>query len=263
MIKKLTQQDNEKLMEYLKEEKSFNLFIIGDVENFGYNKDFQEVYAEIDKSGNIIGVLLRYYHYYVAYSKGDFDVDGFVQIIKKDKDFEVLSGKKKIIEKFADKINFGNKRELYFAELTDDKLLEDIDLSMVRKAKMEDVELIFELREQIEEFDITPSSRETFKQAIETGTGRTFFIEKDNKAVACASTTAENSLSAMVVGVCTLSQYRKMGFATKCMTVLCKEVLEEGKELCLFYDNPEAGKIYKRIGFKDIGKWSMYLAKKK
>lgn len=28
--------------------------------------------------------------------------------------------------------------------------------------------------------------------------------------------------------------------------------------LCLFYDNPAAGRIYKRIGFRDIGKWCMW-----
>jgi len=34
-------------------------------------------------------------------------------------------------------------------------------------------------------------------------------------------------------------------------------VLQEGKVLCLFYDNPEAGKIYKRLGYVDIGKWAV------
>ncbi|MGA0633387.1 GNAT family N-acetyltransferase, partial [Bacillus thuringiensis] len=26
----------------------------------------------------------------------------------------------------------------------------------------------------------------------------------------------------------------------------------------LFYNNPTAGRIYKRLGFKDIGMWTMY-----
>lgn len=42
------------------------------------------------------------------------------------------------------------------------------------------------------------------------------------------------------------------------MEKLMADVLEEGKSLCLFYDNPEAGRIYKRLGFKDIGRWTMY-----
>jgi predicted GNAT family acetyltransferase len=76
--------------------------------------------------------------------------------------------------------------------------------------------------------------------------------------VSTASTTAENSLSAMVVGVATLLEYKKKGYATQCMVKLCQQLLQEGKELCLFYDNPAAGAIYKRIGFQDIGFWMMY-----
>ena len=56
--------------------------------------------------------------------------------------------------------------------------------------------------------------------------------------VSTASTTAENTLSAMAVGVATLENYKKKGYATKCMLKLCSELLEEEKELCLFYDNP-------------------------
>ena len=61
----------------------------------------------------------------------------------------------------------------------------------------------------------------------------------------------------MVVGVATREDYRKKGLVSKCMSKLCYDYLKEGKTLCLFYDNPEAGKIYKRLGFKEIEKWIM------
>lgn len=259
MIRKLTSSDNALLMEYLKEEKSFNLFIIGDVENFGYDSDFQDIWAEFGRDGQIIGILLRYRHFYIPYSKGDFDVKGFVDIIKGDKAFEAMSGKKSVIEKFDNLIKFAKKKEQYFAELTDNSLLDrEIDLIEVKKADIEDVDSINDLKEQIEEFDITPSNKESFRQSIETGTGRSYFINMDGIAVASASTTAENSESAMIVGVCTHPEYRRKGYATKCITALCNEILGEGRTLCLFYDNPNAGMIYKSIGFKDIGKWKMY-----
>lgn len=259
MIRKLTQMDNDQLMEYLKEEKAFNLFIIGDIENFGYDSDFQEIWAEFDENNEINGVLLRYQHFYIPYSKGKFDVKGFVDIINSDKNLEVMSGKQEVIEKLDGFMEFSKKKEQYFAELIDDSLLDmNGDLPEIRKANIEDVDAILELRECIEEFDITPSSRASFKQTTLTGTGRTYFVEMDGRVVACASTTAENSESAMIIGVCTHPEYRKKGYATKCMIVLCKEILDEGRTLCLFYDNPKAGKIYKQIGFNDIGKWRMH-----
>ena len=42
------------------------------------------------------------------------------------------------------------------------------------------------------------------------------------------------------------------------MVRLCKNLIDENKIPCLFYDNEEAGKIYKKIGFKEIDQWVIY-----
>ena len=39
--------------------------------------------------------------------------------------------------------------------------------------------------------------------------------------------------------------------------ILPADLLNEQKTLCLFYDNPEAGAVYHKLGFKTIGKWKM------
>ena len=88
--------------------------------------------------------------------------------------------------------------------------------------------------------------------------GLKLFIEKDNEIVSTVATTAETTVSAMVVGVATLPTHRQKGYASKLMISLMEEYFQNrNKELCLFYNNPKAGKIYKRLGFKDIGKWVM------
>lgn len=263
MIRKLTKSDNSKVMEYLKEESSFNLFIIGDIENFGYDSGIQDLWAEFDETDNIKGVLLRYRNHYIPYSKGEFNASEFANIIRSNDNFQVLSGKRDIVQMFENELEFGKKRSQYFSELKRQKNLNiDVDLSETQKATEDDVDLIVGLREVIEEFDPDPSAREIFLETLKTNSGRTYFIKRDGMAVACASTSAENSESAMVVGVCTHPDYRKQGLATKCLIALCKEVLDEGRKLCLFYDNPDAGRIYKRIGFEDIGRWAMYSARK-
>ena len=50
---------------------------------------------------------------------------------------------------------------------------------------------------------------------------------------------------------------RGQGLASACMRVLCRRLLENRDAVCLFYDNPAAGRIYKRLGFRDIGFWAM------
>ena len=61
----------------------------------------------------------------------------------------------------------------------------------------------------------------------------------------------------MVVSVATRKDYRRQGLMTQVLSKLCQDLLNEQKTLCLFYDNPEAGAVYHKLGFKTIGKWKM------
>jgi predicted GNAT family acetyltransferase len=259
LIRKLTSQDHKQLFSLLKEEPSFNLFLIGDIEAFGYDKDFQEIWGEFAEDGTLNAVLLRYYDSYIPYARSSFNVKGFAEIMKSKHDSIQLSGKSEVVEQFEriEGLPLGKKRVMYFCECKTDKYIEEVTAD-IKIATIEDVDRIIELRKRITEFTTTPSSRRMLVTSIETKTGRTYYIEDDGKIVSSASTTAENSLSAMVVGVCTDENYRQKGYASAIMQKLIKDLISERKTLCLFYDNPKAGNIYKRLGFYDIGTWTMY-----
>jgi predicted GNAT family acetyltransferase len=265
MIIKTDAAWHEKVMDYLSEEPALNLFIIGDIENFGYEADFQDIWADVDDDGIIQGILLRYFGNYLPYAKGAIDAEAFSQIINKDTRYEMLSGKKEITEQFYPYVNFERTKETFFAELKDSSQLNKETIrDGIQAAGLADVDRLMALKSQIKEFDIRETARQSLEQAITTKTGRTYFFQEGDYIVSCASTTAENSLSAMIVGVCSHPDKRNHGLASRCMNALCLDVLAEGKTLCLFYDNPKAGSIYKRLGFQDIGIWSMnYPAHKK
>ncbi|WP_221563676.1 GNAT family N-acetyltransferase [Alkalihalobacillus sp. TS-13] len=259
MIRKLTEKDHEQVMSFLSEERAINLFIIGDIENFGYETDFQQIWGEWDRADELIAILLRYKENFIPYAKGPFDVEGFAKIITSDENFHILSGKEDILEQFGGYISSNKKRSMYFAELINgDMLPRAFEREGIRMAEEEDVEAIFMLRERIEEFTDSISSRESLLHSIRSNTGRTYLVKDGDFAITSVSTTAENSMSAMVVGVCTDTAHRNKGLASRCLSALCEDVLKEGKTLCLFYDNPAAGSIYKRLGFKDIGRWTMW-----
>ncbi|RFU69356.1 GNAT family N-acetyltransferase [Peribacillus saganii] len=259
MIRKLKMEDNEKVMAFLGEEPSINLFIIGDIEAFGYEAGFQQLWAQFDDNGEILAVLLNFYNSFIPYAKNDFDVDGFADIIRSFGDSAALSGKEELVEKFEglEGLNLGKKQITFFAECRTAEHLGNDDLE-VKKADISDIDRIIAIRETIEEFPARPDSRDMLLKAMETNTGRTYYIEENGEMIAIASTTAENSISAMIVGVCSRAEYRKKGLATAVTQKLVSDVLKEGKTLCLFYDNPGAGRIYKRLGFQDIGMWTMY-----
>lgn len=260
MIRKLTEIDNEKVMSFLKKEAAFNLFIIGDIEAFGYNADFQEIFGFYREENDLSAVLLRFHNSFIPYGKPDtLPVRDFAEIIMAYPEKVFLSGKSELVEKFEniEGLALGKKQVTYFAECTTDAYLEETKYKIM-KANTTDVDRIIDLRSGIEEFHPNPNAREIFLQSLETGTGRTYYMEDEGLMVASASTAAENSMSAMIVGVCTHKDFRRKGLATAVMQKLFKDVMNDGKQLCLFYDNPEAGRIYKRLGFVDIGMWTMY-----
>lgn len=262
MIRKLTEIDRKPLMKLLIKEPALNLFIIGDVENFGFEQEFMELWGEFDPVDfQIKAVLLRFYKSYLPFAKGPFDVEGFAALLRKDKDVEMISGSSEVMKAFGKVINFRKEKHLYFAELKDmnEEIYRGLSASgSIKKATVSEVNAICALTDGIQEFESSSEgSRKSLHQTLMSGTGRTYYIECQGEVVATASTAAENSMSAMVIAVATHQAYREQGLATRVVVQLCADLLAEGRSLCLFYDNPKAGAIYKRLGFQDIGAWSM------
>lgn len=263
MIRKLTEQDRAAVIAFLEEDPSFNLFMLGDIENFGFDSKFQDVWAEFSADGRMKAVLMRYYGNFMIYAPGDFDVAQFASLIRRDRRFEMLSGRKETVDRLRDSVRYIVEKQMHFAELTEGRLPPDsINWARVQKATLADVDSIFTLKRQIAEFRHVPTSEQTFRHSMVSGTGRSYIVKIGGQVVSVASTTAENSRSAMIVGVCTHPDHRNKGYATMCVNALVQELLREGRSLCLFYENPAAGSIYKRIGFRDIGTWAALYGKK-
>lgn len=261
MLRKLTEQDRAQLMNFVGREPAINLFIIGDVEQFGFDKDFQEVWGDYDEQGNLEGVLLRYNENFVPYFIDESkDIEAYIQIINTYSDKRIISGKESIVQRFEGIFENVNKKSMYFCEMKSDEKLLKVGEG-VKKAVLDDAPRIYELLAGIVEFTTTDSTNpEKIRRNMEAGATRKYYIEDETgEMVSIAQTAAENSKSAMVVGVATKVGYRGRGYMSTCLSMLCKELLDEGKSLCLFYDNPAAGSIYHRVGFETIGRWTMLI----
>ncbi|MGL6107930.1 GNAT family N-acetyltransferase [Romboutsia sp.] len=261
MIRKLTQSDKEKVLKYVSKESSINLFIIGDIEQFGFDKDFQEIWGKFDEFENIKAVLLRYTNNFIVYYENqEENIQEFKEIIKNYNVKKMISGREDLVQVLKTALENYNERKTYFCELKDKSNLLNWDES-VKLAVPEDAERIYNLLETIEEF-VSENDKDLIKDRVEDKSIRVYYIENDEgEMISISQTAAENSKSAMVVGVATRAGYRKKGYISKCLSRLCNDLLDEGKILCLFYDNPQAGKVYHKIGFREIGKWTMLVEK--
>jgi len=259
MVRKLTEKDREATLGFLKKEAAINLFIIGDIEGFGFDSDIQELWGQYSTKGELEGVLLRFNESYIPYfEKDDFDITEFKKIIEAAEGKKMLSGKATVLNRFLTEEEFKKAKSDYFCELKEGSCLETPDSTAIKIAEEKDAERISSLIEEIVEFEGFGNTADRIAHKIRTKTGRVYYIEDANgKMISVSQTTAENSMSAMVVGVATLAEYRGSGLMSKCLSKLCRDLLGEGKTLCLFYDNPKAGSVYHRLGFKSIDQWRM------
>lgn len=264
MIRKLTKADEKSVLEYLYKDPQINIFIIGDIENFGFDVDFQDIYGEFENN-RYISVLLRYRTNVIYYCHNEYFNTEWLTIIK-DINPEFISGKKTLTDLILPYFPTYKEKPMYFSEATAlDKSLPVENEIVTRVTTREEIGLVFDLLITITEFDsMKNATREThIEEHIHyLEHSALMMITENGKCVSTAATVADTTKSAMVVAVATDPSARNKGYASKVMISLMDEYINNrGKSLCLFYDNPKAGKIYKRLGFKDIDQWVMLVRK--
>ncbi len=85
-----------------------------------------------------------------------------------------------------------------------------------------------------------------------------------NEAVSGAYISNYDHPNAMISAVATLPEWRGKGFAASVVSALMDISFRENdmKRLSLWYTGDEAGRIYRSLGFRDIGKW-IYIRRRK
>jgi len=263
MIRKLCEDDKKELMTFLNREPEYNLYIIGDVNNFGFDGAYTSVYGEF-RDGELFSVLSQNYLHLVYYAKNtDFNTE-WLDVMERF-EFYFLSGKADLIRPI----------QQYFPDMWDDKLdfakstsfteEKGLTYSYVKiLTSREEALKVYDMLSKIEELDtVGMKTREEFADYLlrhsgENGT--TAYIMEDDKVVASASAVFESDLSAMIVGVGTDKEYRGKGYGKKVMHYLMNlYVNEKKKTLCLYYDDPRAEALYQKLGFVYLGDWIMLI----
>jgi uncharacterized protein len=251
---KCTNDDKLNLFDYLKERPAENCFFIGDVENFDLNEPFLELWRP-EKELN--SLLMRYYKFFSISAIDDVHLEEMANIIKCHSDCILVNGLEYYIDKIQKFIEFKKVKVFFLADLRKETFRKINSTLSCQKAKIEDIDELFDFQKGIKEFELDEESRENFGKEIRTNTGKTYFIKEQGKIVSSATITAENSLNGMIIGVATAEEYRGRGYAQASVSRICEEMITENKRVVLFYNNPDAGKLYKKIGFVDVEKWAM------
>nr|WP_319521082.1 GNAT family N-acetyltransferase [uncultured Sphaerochaeta sp.] len=256
----LTNKDIPAIRAYIAEEKEMNLFIEGDIEQYGLETETVSIWA-FGEDWDCL--LLRYYsNFIISSNKDQFDVQAVAYFLQ-DQEIQCISAKETILEQLAPYYPTLPFQGTYLCRLEKEHSKKiKTGTEDIRKLDSSHSQDIVDLYKLIEEFakpyieheeEKLAQTRENYENGCE-GYG----IFKDDILVCTAYTTAKTSSGAMIIGVATHPAYRKRGYASMVMNHICEQGFKNGLSfLCLFYDNPAAGAIYHRIGFETIGRWAM------
>lgn len=262
MIKRIT-DDAERVVSYLTREGSINTTLLALIEKYGFNKDFQEIWFQVEED-KINALIMRHFNYVYLYSwdcNCDFEeLGGFVSFTGAD----VVLGKKGLLENILPYVDgFALEPSCHMVLENPEKLLPPYG---AEKAKLDDCREMASLIYSVPEFARFYHSCEEIERGIrrrmEMGEIRCFVIKRDGLIVSQAYTTMESTFYASIGGVVTRDEYRNQGFASQVVSSIAHDILKDKKFPNLFFSNNKAGEIYKKLGFAEICEYGMLLPSK-
>lgn len=248
MIRKCTKEDYQILNEYLYKRKELNLFVIGDIQNFGFEDKNLEIFIDFDLE--IKTVYLRFFNNLCIVSYGMIIDMSFIKELVATHSIVNINGEKDLISLIS--IDEFKQKDCFFASLNE--LSIEVDTQGVCEVGLDRVP---ELLKKTNKIFNAKSSIELTTKELKNKSKHIYTYLIEDEIISGASSSAECTDLAMIIGVFTLDAYRRHGYALKCVYALCEKLLNEGKTVCLFYDNPNAAKMYEKIGFEFKGYFSM------
>ncbi len=247
----------ELVLKYLSDEPYFNTYIFGDIDKFGLESETVKIFVDDKKA--ISCVLMDFLGDFVIYSRDNsFNTNPISEYIKSSYDYEncCISGKGSTVDALSNCLPGKKLRKTYLAALENFEYAEyDKIYHSVKQLNEGDLTALLELFCSIDEFKAKYKNYSEEKMLRDMNNGRFFGILGDNgKLVAAAASTAESGFCAMITNVCTHPNHRRKGYAEQILCVLIKSMLDDGiKNICLYYDNPDAARLYKKLGFVQKG----------
>lgn len=260
-VRKLANKDISDVYAYIKDEPEANLFIQGDLELYGLQSQEVTLYAVGEPWDSI---LLKYYSDFILYSKNPlYNTKAIEALLARQERIMAISAKESLLKQIQHLYPTKKIQGTYLCRCNKASFIPKAETTLpIRRLTAKDAPAIIALYQQIEEFaqpylDYTQEKLSEIIDNIEKG-GVSFGLFEGSKLLVTAYTTATTTSGAMIVGVATHKGYRNKGYATALVSKLCSYCFDSGLEfLCLFFDNPKAGAIYRRLGFEVVDRWAI------
>lgn len=259
MIRLLHESDRPALLALLHGDARRNLYLLGNLEKLGFTQDFCQFWGDlvITPAGEELrAVINRYMTGWVVYGRPDADWAGLATVIDQhpvcatrlqDNPGGITSFLPYLQRYCATNVEEEEMMSLAPAALRPASSLPGIT---TRRGTMADLPALIPFFADAGDMARTPPA--VARPLQDT---RLWLAEEAGQIVATALTNAEIAGYAMIGGVYTQPAARNRGVSQALCRALCQELLAEGKEPLLYWRNPAAGAVYRKLGFQPIGVW--------
>ena len=259
MIVKCKQSDVEKLISYIDKDYSKCLYLYLNLKKYGLDSDIIDAFIQY-KDDEISSVMLKYYSCMHIYSKNnDFDADEISDFLL-GKKLTMLycpaSTAEKIMPAYSEKSNQSiSISKGWVAKIAS---IDKAPKGLAVRAQDKDFEQIVRLIYDDEDIGRSYNYDELSKQLQERnkdGYSRNIVIKNNDLVIAHACTNAEYDDIAVVAELLVRKEYRRQGYASEIWRDICRDLLNEGKEVFSFYYSEESRSLHKKIGFDEVCEW--------
>jgi GNAT superfamily N-acetyltransferase len=227
----------------------------------GFEGKLVRAWGSFDSGGQMHGVLLRFSNTAVV-----MDCDGasgtlFADVIDRERGIAGIRGcmeTMQTVQPALRRYTSSDLEESRFMRLSFPPCCSPERLSRARRATLADLDKLAQLYAGA---GIMYRSRANVAARLERE--RVFVVEEQpagrrpSRVVACALLNVEGAEVGIIGGVYTLPEARGKGYASACTAALALDLQRDGKLPCLFYENPVAGRVYRNLGFEEIGLWGI------
>lgn len=248
------------MCELLGQETGFTGFLRSDLQHTGLDSDEARVYGEMGQ-GTLESILVVYPHQAVYYAPRLRKIAGYLPVLRQE-GVSKLVGKTDLLEAFECHIPSVRRIDSWVQELAaHPERLSSSGMEVRLVASRSDVEQLHDLFMEVEEYGFAGDDRDQYVDTqvrlADEGRIRTYGGFVDGQMVSTAAYLNDRPRTAIVVGVATPPRYRRKGHATAVLHRLCEDAVADGKVLYLFYTNPAAGSVYRKLGFGNGGLWTI------
>lgn len=229
-----------------------NTFLIGDIINYGFENEIQQIWADVEDEA-CQAIYLWFCNNLLIYSHKEVLDQGIMERVVAMKKPDQIMAKRIHLEQIQSVLdNYIIKGKLLLGDFREENSInKEEHLWKYGIGTLDDVERIYDF---LQSGELAPlyRSREMIEKRIETGEGIHLFIEDQGKIVAHVNSAASTQYSTMIGGLYTTKEFRGQGMARFLLGCLCEEIKEEKKVPCMISAQGTEHNLFYRMGLEVV-----------